>query len=210
MGRKYCPLEDFKKVPAKDHQLYWGEKDGNGTVIWKDAHLTPNGIQQAMDLSAAWSNQITVAGTPAPQSYYVSPLDRTCATANLTFSTLPLPKSQPFVPTIKENLREQLGVFTCDQRSNKTYIASQFPSYQFENGFAEDDELWKSYWLELPNQLDDRVKVLLDDVWQNDNNTWLSFTSHQGTIGAFMRVLGQRTGRRGTGAVIPVLIKAQA
>lgn len=81
---------------------YWCEKDGNGTVTWADAHLTSNGIEQAKKLSATWANQIKEKGTPPPQSYYTSPLDRTCATANFTFGGLELPEDRKFVPIVKE------------------------------------------------------------------------------------------------------------
>ena len=188
---------------------YWGERKGNGTVTWFDAHLTPNGIQQAAKLGAAWQHQISNEGTPAPQSYYTSPLDRTCETANVTFSALRLPEGAiPFVPTIKENLREELGVFTENERSNKTWIASTFPTYKFEDGFTEDDELWSPLLLELPNQLDSRVKGLLDDVWNSDENRFLSFTSHSLAIAGLLRVIGHRTFDLGTGGMIPVLIQA--
>ena len=71
-------------------------------MTWFDAHLTDKGVDQAQALGRAWAQQIAVAKTPAPQSYYVSPLHRTCATANYTFSGLDLPSDSPFVPTVKE------------------------------------------------------------------------------------------------------------
>ena len=190
---------------------YWCEKDGNGTVIWMDAHLTPNGVAQATNLSHAWQQQLDTAKTPAPQSYYVSPLDRTCATANVTFAPLQLPEgATPFVPTVKEKLRETLGVATCDERSNKTYIAAQFPSYKFEAGFTEDDELWKPYWLELPFQQDKRMGELLDDVWGSDQHAFISFTSHSGSIASILRVIGHQTFALDTAGLLPVLVQAVA
>jgi broad specificity phosphatase PhoE len=188
---------------------YWCEKDGNGTVTWFDAHLTDNGVAQAQNLSQAWQHQLDVAKTPAPQSYYVSPLDRTCATGNLTFSTLNLPQgATPYVPTIKEKLRETLGVATCDERSNKTYIAGQFPTYKFEAGFTEDDELWKPYWLEPPWSQDTRMGELLDDVFTNDTNTFISFTSHSGSIASLLRVVGHQTFALDTAGLLPVLVQS--
>lgn len=39
---------------------------------------------------------------PAPQSYYVSPLNRCCRTAQITFEEVGLPLTSPFRPVIKE------------------------------------------------------------------------------------------------------------
>lgn len=82
-----------------------------------------------------------------PEKYYTSPLDRCLATANLTFNNnglqLPPAKQQPFVPEVKELLREVIGIHTCDRRSSKSYIHDKYPTYTFESGFAEEDELWR-------------------------------------------------------------------
>ena len=60
----------------------------------------------------------------------------------MTFSALKLPQgASPFVPVVKEGLREELGVFTENGRSNRTWIAETFSGYRFEEGFTEDDEL---------------------------------------------------------------------
>lgn len=80
---------------------------------------------------------------PVPERYYSSPLDRCLATANITFSSLQLPAHQPFIPAVKELLREVIGIHTCDRRSNKNYIHRNFPAYTFELGFTEEDELWR-------------------------------------------------------------------
>ncbi len=77
-----------------------------------------------------------------PEKYYTSPLDRCLATADITFHGLQLPSHKPFVPEVKELLREVIGIHTCDRRSNKTYIHANFPAYTIEPGFAEEDELW--------------------------------------------------------------------
>lgn len=189
-------------------QGHWSEKNGNGTVTWFDAHLTDNGVQQAITNSVFLNNSIKTAGMPAPQSFYVSPLYRTCNTAGLEWSDVALPESSPFVPTIKEKLREQLGVATCDKRSNATFIQDSFPSYSVEAGFTEEDELWKAYWLELDSQIDTRMHELLDDVFSNDKSTWISFTSHTGAISSLLRVMGHRKFSPGTADIIPVLVKA--
>ena len=141
--------------------------------------------------------------------YYTSPLHRCAATANLTFSGLELPENQPFVPVVKELLREVNGVHTCDRRSTKSYIHSEFPNYIFEPGFAENDELWSPDIRESDPALDVRLKKLLDDIFTHDDSTYISFSSHSGAISALLRDLGHRPFRLSTGGVIPVLVKAE-
>lgn len=53
------------------------------------------------------------------------------------------------------------------------------------------------------------MKLLLDDVFSHDDSTYISFTSHSGAIGGILRVLGHRQFSLVTGAVIPVLVKAE-
>ncbi|KIW91612.1 uncharacterized protein Z519_07580 [Cladophialophora bantiana CBS 173.52] len=199
--------ESYYGTPAWN--CYWSLLDGNATATWSDAHLTNNGIAQALVANKFWLSRIQEQKIPTPQKYYVSPLYRCLSTANLTFSGLPLPPNEPFVPTVKALLRESISEHTCDRRSNKTYIRSQFPTYKFEPGFPETDQLWTGVTAETDLAQDARSKTLLDNIFSTDDSTYLSFTSHSGEIASILRVLGHRTFSLNTGAVIPVLVKAQ-
>jgi broad specificity phosphatase PhoE len=136
-------------------------------------------------------------------------LTRCLKTANLTFSDLALPEQYPFVPTIKELLREGISTHTCDRRSNRTHIENLFPSFEFELKFPEDDPFWSGVVAETSAAQDSRSKRVLDDLFAHDANTWLSITSHSGEIRSLLRVLGHREFSLGTGAVIPVLVEAK-
>ncbi|GME21826.1 putative phosphoglycerate mutase protein [Neofusicoccum parvum] len=199
--------ESFYGTPAWD--CYWSLLDGNGTVTWADAHLTQKGIDQALVANSFWSNALANAGIPAPESYYVSPLARCLATANLTFSGLELPEDKPFKPLVKELLREALGLHTCDRRSTKTWIEQNFPDFPIEPGFTEEDPLWSATLRESSTAQVARLKTLLDDVFTHDANTFISFTSHSGSIGSILKAVSHRTFSLVTGAVIPVLVKAE-
>lgn len=74
-----------------------------------DAHLTETGIAQAETAHHAWEKQIENK-VPAPESYYVSPLNRCLATASITFSGLELPNIDPFQPTVKEVCKMSNGL----------------------------------------------------------------------------------------------------
>lgn len=81
--------ESFYGTPAWD--CYWSKLDGNDTVTWADAHITPKGEAQALVAHEFWKKALVETKIPAPEKYYSSPLDRCVATANLTFEGLDLP-----------------------------------------------------------------------------------------------------------------------
>ncbi|RMZ83473.1 hypothetical protein DV737_g1588, partial [Chaetothyriales sp. CBS 132003] len=199
--------ETYYGTPAWN--CYYSLLDGNATASWADAKLTSTGISQALVANKLWAKLISEQNIQVPQAYYTSPLSRCLATANLTFAGLNLPHRYPFVPTVKEKLREGISEHTCDHRSNRTYIHASFPSYRIEPGFSEYDELWTGVTAETSDAQDVRSKQLLDHVFSHDPSTYISFTSHSGEIASVLRVLGHRTFSLSTGAVIPVLVKAQ-
>ncbi|KAL8801521.1 MAG: hypothetical protein Q9223_006856 [Gallowayella weberi] len=177
--------ESYYGTPAWN--CYYSLLDGNGTVSWADARLTPKGIAQALSVNAFWASEIKNQKVPTPQSYYTSPLTRCLATANLTFSGLNLPSRHPFVPTVKEFFREGISGHTCDRRGSKSYIQSAFPSYKIEPGFTETDQLWQAYHAETQVDQDIRSRAVLDDVFSSDSETYLSITSHSGEIASLLR-----------------------
>ncbi|KAI8628455.1 phosphoglycerate mutase-like protein [Xylariaceae sp. FL1651] len=199
--------ESYYGTPAWN--CYWGPLDGNGTVVWKDARLTDAGLAQCTKANNFWRQALKVEKIPAPQTYYSSPLIRSATTANLTFNGLDLPKDRPFAPIVKEYFREGISMRSCDERSSKTYISALLPDFGFEKGFTEEDELWKGYEGETAEAQLRRTKIVLDDVFSNDDSTWISITSHSGEISANLQVLGHRAFSLSTGQAIPVLVKAQ-
>ncbi|KUJ16758.1 phosphoglycerate mutase-like protein [Mollisia scopiformis] len=199
--------ETFYGTPAWN--CYWAQLDGNSTVTWFDAHLDANGVAQAQTVNNLWSRLIATQNIQTPQSYYVSPLTRCLQTANVSFSGLDLPASHPFVPEVKELLREGIDIHTCDSRSNLTYIKSLFPSYTIEPGFTEYDLLFRQSTSETPTAQGLRSKTLLDQIFSTDGETFISFTTHSGEASSLLSVLGHRSFSLSTGAVIPILVKAE-
>jgi len=200
-------LSRFYGTPAWN--CYWSELEGNGTAVWADPALTPNGINQAAKANRFWAAEMTEHGMPAPESYYSSPLQRCLLTANLTFGNLSLPRTRPFRPVIKEFLREGISIHTCDRRSNKSRIEALFPSWYFEAGFSERDLLWNGTFGESAGAQSVRSKRLLDDVFTKDDKTLISMTSHSGEIASILGILGHRSFALSTGQIIPVLVKAE-
>jgi broad specificity phosphatase PhoE len=153
--------------------------------------LTPKGIEQASITSSTFGTTLSIGGMPPPESFYVSPLWRCLQTADSTWTPLvKLLRGQEFKPVIKELFRETIGAHTCDRRSRKTEIHPLWEAqkgYVFEDGFTEEDELWKPDLRETDNAADDRVDKALDELWTSDKNTWISVTTHSGLIAAFLR-----------------------
>ncbi|KAF2671226.1 putative GPI anchored protein [Microthyrium microscopicum] len=199
--------ETFYGTPAWN--CYWAELNGNSTTSWDDAKLTANGVKQAQVANAFWASRIALQKIRTPDTYFTSPLSRCLATANITFSGLSLPKKSKFVPLIKEYLREGISIHTCDRRSNKTYIAKTYPGWKIEPNFSEYDQIWNGVTSETNDAEDLRSKVALDDIFSSKSGLFVSVTSHSGEIGSLLRVLGHQAFSLNTGAIIPVLVKAE-
>lgn len=102
-----------------------------------------------------------------------------------------------------------MGEHTCDRRSTKTAIAVDFPRYRFEPRFTEEDELWDAKVRESDGHRDRRLGELLNDIFATDENVFLSLTAHSGAITSILQVVGHRKFPLTTGAVIPVVVKAE-
>ena len=85
-----------------DEQCHYSLQNGDDSLTWLDAHLTPTGENQAQTARAAWETQLT-SHIPTPQSFYVSPLRRCLQTADITFRGVKgIPLTEPFRPVVKE------------------------------------------------------------------------------------------------------------
>ncbi|KAJ5946489.1 Histidine phosphatase superfamily clade-1 [Penicillium verhagenii] len=193
---------------------YWAELDGNGTATWYDAELTDNGVSQALVAHNFWQKEIDEQRIHTPDNYFVSPLTRTLQTANYTFTDLNLPKgSAKFNPLIKELFREGISIHTCDHRHDRSYIHNLFPKWSIEKGFSEEDKLWNGVTAETNDAQDVRSTAALDEVFftsaSSKKESFVSVTSHSGEISSILRVVGHRTFSLSTGAVIPVLVRAE-
>lgn len=140
-----------------------------------------------------------------------------------------------FVPQVKEGFREGISLHTCDRRRSRSYIEGLFPDWTFEEGFSEEDELWTGVRGETSEAQDLRSRRALDDIFnaqgptgsvkkprggggagvpnydgdEDDKNLVISVTAHSGEITSILRVIGHREFKLNTGAVIPVLIRAE-
>ena len=106
---------------------------------------------------------------------------------------------------------------TCDKRKPRTYIASSFPHFAIEEGFAESDELWSPTIRESTTQVAERARKVLDFIFQKDIDAqcktnltnschfynkeypfnfcfWavISITAHEGFIHGILKAIGRQ------------------
>lgn len=146
---------------------------------------------------------------PALKRHYTSPLARCLETTRLAFSCgldSPGEKVKPRV-IVKEQLRERLGVHTCDRRSSRSWIQEQYHEYEVEPDFTEDDQLWRVDSRESLEEHVQRVNALLVNIFDTEKEVVMSLTAHSGTIRALYAAIGHRDVWVGAGAMVPVLIR---
>ena len=193
-----------------------------GTAVWEshigrqvsdpifgnlvDPLLTPVGVAQ-VERARDFFLRALPQGLPVPDVWYVSPLNRCLSTARITWAPL-LEKGvlKEWKPVVKENIREILGVNTCDKRSTVSSLRPRYPEMQFETGMSEQDELWQADYRETFDEVDVRVRKIMDFIWDKKQQV-VSITSHSCWTRGALRVLGHREYKVQTGEVLPVLVK---
>ncbi|KAI3391482.1 hypothetical protein diail_7313 [Diaporthe ilicicola] len=194
---------------VKEAQKHWARLDGDDTSIWFDAHLSDKGRAQAKAINDFLKTSSREDNLPLPARHYTSPLARCLETSRLAFSGLDSNASDESpVFVVKENLRERLGVHTCDRRRSRKWIHEQYPDYVIEDGFSEEDELWRPDHRESSDEHVVRIKTLLTGIFENDSSTVISLTAHSGAIRALYEAIGHKEVWVGAGAMVPVLIRS--
>ncbi|KAF8064321.1 histidine phosphatase superfamily [Lyophyllum atratum] len=183
---------------------YWSKLNGDGELVWgPDPELTTLGKGQAVDAHDAWEAELAF-GIPLPQKLYSSPMTRALKTCEVTFNGLLSDENRR--PTVLENCREENGVHTCDKRRSRSYIEKTFPHFHIEQGFTEEDLLWDSDLRETKALLADRAKLVLDHIFENDEETFICLTAHGGIINAFLASVGRPSYVLPTGGILPIVI----
>lgn len=137
------------------------------------------------------------------------------STASYESTSAVLVPASDFPPLVVEDLRETIGVHTCDKRNTRTFIHNRYPKFEFERGFTEEDELWTADYRETPAEQNVRTRRFLDALFESDwdasptkRQTYVSVTAHSGVINSFLEVTGHRPFNVSTGGMIPVIVKA--
>ncbi|PIL22808.1 hypothetical protein GSI_15503 [Ganoderma sinense ZZ0214-1] len=197
------------KYGTKLWDEYWSKLNGDDELTWgPDPELTEVGIQQAKAAREAWKTE-HAHGIPLPEKHYGSPFQRALRTFQETFEGADFLEGKPLSITILENLREENGEHTCDKRSTKTIIAQKFPPpvYVFEEGFEEEDVLWKADERETKEHVAQRARAVLDRIFTADNETYICISAHSGIINGFLKAMGRPRYPLPTGGILPLVIK---
>ncbi|KAM0281444.1 hypothetical protein ACHAQH_003567 [Verticillium albo-atrum] len=196
------------KVGTPEWDRYWSRLDGDGKVVWRDAHLVEEGINQAQQLSIIWKDAIANGKMPLPHSFYTSPLARCLQTSKLVMGPLLEDRGHPFRPVVKELLRERMTDHTCDARSSRTSIQEAYPEYIIEPSLTETDELWRADHFESDEEHIARKQRVLEDIFSTDHSQYISLTVHSQAIQAIMKVGGVKPFKIREGTTFAVVMRA--
>ncbi|KAH8674229.1 putative phosphoglycerate mutase [Xylariales sp. PMI_506] len=200
----------MEKVGSKAWKDYWAHEDGTGEpegVTWVDAPLVEEGELQAKRLAKLWDPETESAGIPFPGSIYSSPLHRCLETTKLVYGAHLTQHNRPR-PIVKELLRERLTNHTCDRRHPRSWIQERYPDYVIEEGFEEQDILWNKDLFETSEQHAARARRLLEDIFANDDSTFISLSLHSYAVSAVLTAVQSPKFRIGEGVIVPLFIKA--
>ncbi|CRK14317.1 hypothetical protein BN1723_016170 [Verticillium longisporum] len=196
------------KVGTPEWDRYWSRLDGDGAVVWRDAPLVEEGINQAKQLSLIWQDAVANGVMPLPHSFYTSPLTRCLQTSKLVMGPLLENRGHPFRPIVKELLRERMTDHTCDARSTRTSIQEAYPEYIIEPSLTETDELWKADRFESDEEHIARKQRVLEDIFSTDHSQYISLTVHSQAIQAIMQVGGAKPFKIREGTSFAVVMRA--
>ncbi|OQO13159.1 hypothetical protein B0A48_02623 [Cryoendolithus antarcticus] len=174
-------------------------------MSWVDPKLTERGLQQAQDLGEFWTNAIKMDQVAAPTSFYTSPLRRCLQTVATTWQNVAgLPPSKS--PIVHESLREIFGVHTCDKRSSTSQIQAEFPYFELSPGLTADDRLWTPDHRETMQEHAELWRNFLQDLFENDESTYVSITTHSGATRALYLAIGHPDVWTAAGSVVPIVV----
>ena len=152
----------------------------NDTELLADPKLTPIGIEQAQLIKQGWATEAKF-GLPQPHRRYCSPLTRALKTAETIFTSLyesyPNPilikevngwiRNAPrLLTSVVKNCREMHGSHTCDKRNTRSYLVSEFPGFDIEPSFTEEDLLWTPT-RETRQEVSARAKTMIEGVFRD-------------------------------------------
>ncbi|KZT64923.1 phosphoglycerate mutase-like protein [Daedalea quercina L-15889] len=191
---------------------YYSRLYGDSEMTWgPDPLLTALGIQQAEAARTAWLKEVS-NGMPTPQRCYASPLHRALSTWKITFGgDEGFPQHTRRVMIFEKDLREEHGVHTCDMRNTRSLIERNFPPpiFDFEHGFTEEDLVWQSDVRESKDHIKARAHSVLDRIFDEAEETYISITAHGGIINGILAATGRPSYSLPTGGVLPLVIRGE-
>ncbi|KAJ9109738.1 hypothetical protein QFC19_001968 [Naganishia cerealis] len=119
LGRHGLAKHNFLALPPGPPTRQETAREDKGKLL--DPELTEVGVDQAKAVNEKWIRSLA-SGSPLPELWLCSPLTRTAQTLHLSFEGLLGGKRPIFV---------------------ETYLRNEFPEWDFEEGFSEEDVAWQ-------------------------------------------------------------------
>ncbi|KAK6513395.1 hypothetical protein TWF281_005022 [Arthrobotrys megalospora] len=189
-------------------------KEYKGLILGPDPDLTDKGKGEAISISNIWKTQLRdhnlyEAGA-LPQKFYASPFTRALRTLELTWGDIVLDLPDAPRVQVRENLRETIGHHYCDMRGEMHEVKERFPFIDVEEGMDDEDKIWTDVREdEVGGSMDKRLREVIDDIFMNDGETFVSITAHSGCLRCVLRVVGHRLFALDTSRMVPIVVKAK-
>ena len=224
-GHHNKAVEIFGLDAWNDHYSHLGSAtlpNGETIVFGPDPFLTSLGEQQAQFMNDAFKREISEFGCPLPSKLFCSPFTRSAQTLSITMNGITISKDgtdakvlagKPLSPLVTENLRETIGSHLCDKRSTKSIFQKRLSGwgFQFEDGFSEEDVLYRDDWREPISDQAIRANKFLQFLFSTEeykDDQIVYNASHAGEIKALLIATGHRQYTVPTAGMIPLLVKA--
>ncbi|UZP35378.1 hypothetical protein NXS19_003194 [Fusarium pseudograminearum] len=120
-------------------------------------------------------------------------------------------QTPPQQPIVKELLRERITRHTCDYRRPRTWIVENYPSYQIEDGFEEEDQFTNRVDPETDEEHVVRKKRALEDIFNETSKDCevISLTVHSYAIRAIQGAVGAGVCRTREGTSVALLVRGE-
>lgn len=116
----------------------------------------------------------------------------------------------PTTVLIHPLLRETIGFNTCDRLRPIEYTLNRYPGYCLTKHHPApipgEDNVWTVEHRETNEEMQERLKLFLENLFDTDPATYVSITCHAGVIRNMLAVLGHRKWFLQTGGMVPVVV----
>ncbi|EGZ29548.1 hypothetical protein PHYSODRAFT_284481 [Phytophthora sojae] len=140
-----------------------------------DSDLTPFGVEDTRAKGPPSVKAELERGMPKIERVVVSPLSRAIQTAQRFFTNDQVP-DKPFL--CMENCREVLDCNTFDKRRPLSEIKRKFPDVDFSLIAHEQDELWSPTHHETNDEIRDRARNFLSELFDAVPERYVVVVSH--------------------------------
>ncbi|KAL4173326.1 hypothetical protein KRP22_008479 [Phytophthora ramorum] len=172
---------------------------------YRDAELTPFGIQDAQNKGPPSIKAELERGMPPIGRVVVSPISRAIQTAQNFFAKDQVPDA-PL--KCMEGCREALGVDTCNNRRSLSELKAKFPDVDFSAITDEEDVLWTSKCRESDEEIQARARGFLSELFRTVPERNVAVVTHFGFIEAVCAAtLGTKV-EAGNCEVVPLVLEA--